>query len=430
MAASIAHELNQPLVGVRGLAEHLAHRHRPRMGHPAGKAAGEARPDRGTSRPHVAHHRTRPDVRPEAGKPEVRPVQLNDVVRAAVGMVGDHFRVRGHCRGVRTGGTPAGGPREPVFPGRSGLESHDQRPRRRRWKRSRPPPGVPTTRAPSCSGRDASGRRSGARVIQVIDEGVRHPAGNPAQGLRAVLHDQSRRTRARGSGWRSASISSSSSAARSESQSEPGRGTHGHRIAIPAAKPDNEGRSADATATRSKPLLTKSCWPTTRKSSTRRIRRLLAATRGSRWTTPATGAPRCKRSRPATTTWPWSTCDAGHGWAFRCCEQVRGNASRDAGGHHHRAPGPGDGRRRLAAGGGRLSRQADQAGGVGRRAGEGAATAAAAQRQAARFRKPSAGSRPGPPPAPPGQNWWETSPATEESAGRSARPSRRVARWC
>ena len=31
----------------------------------------------------------------EAGKLEVRPVQLNDVVRAALGMVGEHFRARG-----------------------------------------------------------------------------------------------------------------------------------------------------------------------------------------------------------------------------------------------------------------------------------------------------------------------------------------------
>jgi histidine kinase len=95
MAAAIAHELNQPLVGARGLAEHLL------IGMDRGWDIPPAKVrERLTliieQADRMAHiiERVRMFAR-EAGKLEVHPVQLNDVVRAALGMVGEHFRARG-----------------------------------------------------------------------------------------------------------------------------------------------------------------------------------------------------------------------------------------------------------------------------------------------------------------------------------------------
>ena len=95
MAAAIAHELNQPLVGARGLAEHLL----------IGMERGwDIPPEKLRERltriveqaDRMSHiiERVRLFAR-EAGKLEVHPVELNAVVRAALGMVGEHFRARG-----------------------------------------------------------------------------------------------------------------------------------------------------------------------------------------------------------------------------------------------------------------------------------------------------------------------------------------------
>ena len=95
MAAAIAHELNQPLVGARGLAEHLL----------IGMERGwDIPPEKLRERlaliveqaDRMSHiiERVRLFAR-EAGKLEVHPVQLNDVIHAALGMVGEHFRARG-----------------------------------------------------------------------------------------------------------------------------------------------------------------------------------------------------------------------------------------------------------------------------------------------------------------------------------------------
>ena len=95
MAAGIAHELNQPLVGVRGLAEHLL------IGMDRGwELAAEKLRDRLTliveqadRMSHIIEH-VRMFAR-EAGKPEMHPVQVNDVVRSAMDMLGAQFRSRG-----------------------------------------------------------------------------------------------------------------------------------------------------------------------------------------------------------------------------------------------------------------------------------------------------------------------------------------------
>ncbi|MEI8375499.1 MAG: ATP-binding protein [Planctomycetota bacterium] len=95
MVTMIAHELNQPLVGVRGLAEHLL------IGMERGwDIPPEKQRERLTlimeqaDRMAKIIERVRMFAR-EAGKPEVHSVQLNQVVQSAVEMVGEHLRVQG-----------------------------------------------------------------------------------------------------------------------------------------------------------------------------------------------------------------------------------------------------------------------------------------------------------------------------------------------
>ncbi|MBN2496095.1 MAG: PAS domain S-box protein [Deltaproteobacteria bacterium] len=95
MAAGIAHELNQPLVGVRGLAEHIL----------IGLARGWKFTDESIRQKiqliieqaermtHIIEH-----VRvfaKEAGKPEVRRIRVNDVILSSVGLVSAQLKARG-----------------------------------------------------------------------------------------------------------------------------------------------------------------------------------------------------------------------------------------------------------------------------------------------------------------------------------------------
>ena len=95
MAAGIAHELNQPLVGVRGLAEHIL------IGISKGWDTAEAKltdrlariveeADRMT---HIIEH-VRLFAR-EAGKPDVSEVSVNEVVKSSVNMLEAQFRFHG-----------------------------------------------------------------------------------------------------------------------------------------------------------------------------------------------------------------------------------------------------------------------------------------------------------------------------------------------
>ena len=95
MAAGIAHELNQPLVGVRGLAEHILiamdrgwdlteEKLRDRLTRVVEQA------DRMV---HIIEH-VRMFAR-EAGRPNPVPVQANDVVRSGMEMLGAQFRSHG-----------------------------------------------------------------------------------------------------------------------------------------------------------------------------------------------------------------------------------------------------------------------------------------------------------------------------------------------
>ena len=95
MAAAIAHELNQPLSGARGLAEHLLIGMDRGWDIPPEKQRGRLAliMEQADRMSHIIE-RVRTFAR-EAGKLAVSPVQLNDVVREALGMVGEHFRARG-----------------------------------------------------------------------------------------------------------------------------------------------------------------------------------------------------------------------------------------------------------------------------------------------------------------------------------------------
>lgn len=95
MAAGIAHELNQPLVGVRGLAEHILlglergwELTEEKLKERAGRIVDQA--DRMV---HIIQH-VRMFAR-EAGRPEVKEICVNDVVRSALDLVDAQFRSRG-----------------------------------------------------------------------------------------------------------------------------------------------------------------------------------------------------------------------------------------------------------------------------------------------------------------------------------------------
>ena len=95
MAAGIAHELNQPLSGVRGLAEYCL------MTKAEGRELSEERlqqklgliVDQADRMTHIIEH-VRLFAR-EAPKPEVQPVAVNEVVNWAVETIGQQFRAHG-----------------------------------------------------------------------------------------------------------------------------------------------------------------------------------------------------------------------------------------------------------------------------------------------------------------------------------------------
>lgn len=95
MAAGIAHELNQPLAGVRGLSEHILLAISRDWALPRAKIQERvekivAQADRMI---HIIDH-VRVFAR-EAGRPEMSSMDVNDVVRAAMDMHGVQFRSRG-----------------------------------------------------------------------------------------------------------------------------------------------------------------------------------------------------------------------------------------------------------------------------------------------------------------------------------------------
>jgi C4-dicarboxylate-specific signal transduction histidine kinase len=95
MAAGIAHELNQPLVGVRGLAEHML------LGLDRGWAVDEkvVREKAGLivqqadRMEHIIEH-VRMFAR-EAGKPQLQEVDVNGVVRSSIDLLGTQIRNHG-----------------------------------------------------------------------------------------------------------------------------------------------------------------------------------------------------------------------------------------------------------------------------------------------------------------------------------------------
>ena len=95
MAAGIAHELNQPLSGVRGLAEHIL------IGMQRGWQLSEDKlrerieriVEQADRMVHIIEHIRR--FAREAGKPEVVPVSVNEVVGSAVDLLGAQFRSHG-----------------------------------------------------------------------------------------------------------------------------------------------------------------------------------------------------------------------------------------------------------------------------------------------------------------------------------------------
>jgi len=92
MAAGIAHELNQPLVGVRGMAEHLLISIDRGWEFTEEKVRDKAKTivEQADRMVHIIEH-IRLFAR-ESGKPEVRPVNVNNVVRSSVGMLATQFR--------------------------------------------------------------------------------------------------------------------------------------------------------------------------------------------------------------------------------------------------------------------------------------------------------------------------------------------------
>lgn len=95
MAAGIAHELNQPLVGVRGLAEHLLLSIDRGWEITNEKIRDKAKLiiEQADRMVHIIEH-IRIFAR-DAGKPELRPVNVNNVVKSSIDMLGTQLRSRG-----------------------------------------------------------------------------------------------------------------------------------------------------------------------------------------------------------------------------------------------------------------------------------------------------------------------------------------------
>lgn len=95
MAAGIAHELNQPLQGVRGLAEHLLISIERGWKLTEDKIRDRSKLiiDQADRMVHIINH-IRTFAR-ESGKPELRPVQVNEVVKSGIEMLDTQFRSRG-----------------------------------------------------------------------------------------------------------------------------------------------------------------------------------------------------------------------------------------------------------------------------------------------------------------------------------------------
>ncbi len=95
MAAGMAHELNQPLLGVRGLAEHIliALNRGWNMGEETVKEKIGLIIDQADRMIHVIEH-ARMFAR-GADDSEMIPVQMNDVIKSAIGMLGTQLKSRG-----------------------------------------------------------------------------------------------------------------------------------------------------------------------------------------------------------------------------------------------------------------------------------------------------------------------------------------------
>jgi signal transduction histidine kinase len=95
MAAGIAHELNQPLVGVRGLAEHIliAQDRGWNMDARVIREKVTTIVEQADRMSHIIEH-VRIFAR-EAGKPEIRPVNVNDVVESSTNLLGAQFSSHG-----------------------------------------------------------------------------------------------------------------------------------------------------------------------------------------------------------------------------------------------------------------------------------------------------------------------------------------------
>lgn len=95
MSAGMAHELNQPLVGVRGLAEHLL------LGLDRGWSPDDSKIrerlsliiEQADRMSHIVEH-ARMFAR-EAGKPETRTIDVNEVLASSVRFMGEQFLTRG-----------------------------------------------------------------------------------------------------------------------------------------------------------------------------------------------------------------------------------------------------------------------------------------------------------------------------------------------
>jgi len=95
MAAGIAHELNQPLLGVRGMAQHLLIALDRQWELPTKKLRDRLQKiiEQTDRMSHIIQHvRT---FAKEAGRPELLRVDVNEVIKSAMGMVEAQFRSRG-----------------------------------------------------------------------------------------------------------------------------------------------------------------------------------------------------------------------------------------------------------------------------------------------------------------------------------------------
>ena len=206
LAAMLAHEIKNPLSGIRGAAQLLESRRQRRRPHAHAADLRRGRPDREARRPHGGVHRRAAD-RARAGQHPCR-ARSREAARA-FRLCAQH-QVRRGVRPVAAAGARQSRPADPAVP--QPREERRRSDRRGRHRRRDPAHHrVPSRRAPGAAGQ----QDAGVAAAGILRQGQRagRARGSAAASVRSVRDDQADGLRSRASRWcrRSSAITAASS---------------------------------------------------------------------------------------------------------------------------------------------------------------------------------------------------------------------------